>query len=204
MGSTLLSSTFWSECMSVCVFLRSLQGLFQLRAKNTEKLWKSFYVLLSEMILRKAFSWGKKKNIFHIQKGTYPITELPSSISTSINPSSILRLCVEALPWAKSMSLVVVNVGHVSDDTVSQPFVTTFWLHCKSSTRKKHFQLLISSCWLFWSKGLTALCLFLKDYFWLVKLFKKTKRSFLWFSHIDLGKISPIQMKLILCDKSSE
>lgn len=37
-GSTLLSSSFSAECVSVCVFLHSPQGLFQLRAKNTEKL----------------------------------------------------------------------------------------------------------------------------------------------------------------------
>lgn len=37
-GSTLLSSSFRTECVSVCVFLHSPQGLFQLRAKNTEKL----------------------------------------------------------------------------------------------------------------------------------------------------------------------
>lgn len=36
--SPLLSSSFRMECVSVCVFLHSPQGLFQLRAKNTEKL----------------------------------------------------------------------------------------------------------------------------------------------------------------------
>ena len=102
-GSTLLSSSFRRECVSVCVFLHSPQGLFQLRAKNTEKLWKSFYVLLSEMILRGLFMKKKKKKKktfysgFHIQKGTYPITKLPSSLSTSINPSSILRPCICAV-----------------------------------------------------------------------------------------------------------
>lgn len=110
-GSTLLSSSFRRECVSVCVLLHSPQGLFQLRAKNTEKLGKSFYVLLSEMILRKAFYKNTFYSDFYIQKGTYSITKLPSSFSASINPSSILRsatvLCVEALLWAKSMSLVV-------------------------------------------------------------------------------------------------
>lgn len=37
-GSTLLSSSFRKECVSVCVFLHSPQGLFQLRAKNRETL----------------------------------------------------------------------------------------------------------------------------------------------------------------------
>lgn len=37
-GSTLLSLSFRRECVSVCVFLHFPQGLFQLRAKNTEKL----------------------------------------------------------------------------------------------------------------------------------------------------------------------
>lgn len=131
-GSSLLSSSFSAECVSVCVFLHSPQGLFQLRAKNTEKLWKSFYVLLSEMILRKAFY----KNTF-IQASTSrrALTQLPSSLlSFSINPASILRpvsaLCVEALLWAKSMSLVVSYVGHVSEYTVSQSFETTLWPYC--------------------------------------------------------------------------
>lgn len=148
----------------------------------------------------------KKKKKIHIQKGTYPITKLPSSISTSINPSSILRLCVEALPWAKSMSSVVVNVGHVSDDTVSQPFLTTFWLQCKTSTRKKkkHFQLRISVMLTILKQKFHCPILFLNYYFWLLKWFKKTKKSFLWFSHIGLGKIRHIQMKLILYDKPSE
>lgn len=144
MGSTLLSSSFRIECVSVCVFQRSPQGLFQLRAKNTEKLWKSFYVLLSEMILRKALYKNTFYSGFHIQKGTYSITKLPSSLFTSINPASILRpacvLCAEAPLWAKCMSLVVRNVGHVSEYTVSQTFVNTFWPYCnfkRSYTHKK-------------------------------------------------------------------
>lgn len=152
MGSTLLSSSFWRECVSVCVFLRSPQGLFQLRAKNTEKLWKSFYVVLSEMILRKAFHEKKGKLFIQASTSRRALTQLPSSLPPFLHPSIPPlflgpRLRVDALPWAKSMSLVVVNVGHVSKNTVSQPFVTSFWVYCKNSkehgTRKQHIQELI-------------------------------------------------------------
>lgn len=100
MGSTLLSSSFWRECMSVCVFLHSPQGLFQMRAKNTEKLWKSFYVLLSEMILRKPFheKTTKKQQLF-IKASTSrrALTQLPSSLPPFLHPSIpplFLGLCL--------------------------------------------------------------------------------------------------------------
>lgn len=85
--------------MTVCVLLHSPLGLFQLRAKNTEKKEKTLKELLCSFERndpKKGFSWGEKKRKssysgLHIQKGTYPITKPSSSISTSINPSSILR-----------------------------------------------------------------------------------------------------------------
>lgn len=104
-GSTLLSSSFRRECVSVCVLLHSPQGLFQLRAKNTEKLWKSFYVLLSEMILR--------KKILFIQTSTSrrALTQLPSSLPLSLHPSihplflglhpcCVWRYCHGQIAWA--------------------------------------------------------------------------------------------------------
>lgn len=139
MGSTLLSSSFWRvhECLCVSAFSA---GTISVEGKEHRETSKELLCTFEWNDLKKGFSWKKTTTFysgFHIQKGTYPITKLPSSISTSINPSSILRpvsvLCVEALPWAKSMSLVVVNVGHVSECTVSQPFVTFFWLYCKNS-----------------------------------------------------------------------
>lgn len=151
-GSTLLSSSFCGECVSVCVLLHSPQGLFQLRAKNTEKLWKSFYVVLRETILRKAFHEEKKGKVF-IQASTSrrALTQLPSSLPPFLHPSipplflGPVSLCVDALPWAKSMSLVVVNVGHVSGNAVSQPFLTSFFggRNCKKwkdHASSKHVQ----------------------------------------------------------------
>lgn len=86
-GSTLLSSYFRRERVSVCVFLHSPQGLFQLRAKNTEKLWKSFYVLLSKMILRKAFYEKKKKLFIQASTSRRALTQLPSSLPPFLHPS---------------------------------------------------------------------------------------------------------------------
>lgn len=77
----------------------------------------------------------KKKGKLFIQASTSrrALTQLPSSLPPFLHPSipplflGPMSLCVDALPRAKSMSLVVVNVGHVSGNTVSQPFVTSFF-----------------------------------------------------------------------------
>lgn len=119
-GSTLLSCSFRTECVSVCVLWRSPQGLFRLGAKNTEKLWKSFYALLSEMILRKGFH-KEKKNLF-IQASTSRrvLTQLPNSFPLFLHPSIpplFLGGSMQALLWAKSMSWS--NVGHVNKRTLT-------------------------------------------------------------------------------------
>lgn len=116
------------ECLCVAAFSA---GTLSVEGKEHRETLKELLCSFERNDPKKGFSGGKKSfySGLHIQKGTYPITKLSSSISTSINPSSILRplsLCVDALPQAKSMSLVVVNVGHVSANAVSQPFVTSF------------------------------------------------------------------------------
>lgn len=97
-GQPFFSSSFWRECVSVCVFLHSPQGLFQLRAKNTEKLWKSFLCTFEWNDSKKGFSWEKKKKK-NIQASTSrrALTQLPSSLPPFPHPSVppvFLGLCL--------------------------------------------------------------------------------------------------------------
>lgn len=151
MGSTLLSSSFWRvrECLCVSAFSA---GTISVEGKEHRETLKELLCSFEWNDPKKGFSWKKGKLFIQASTSRRALTQLPSSLPPFLHPSIPPlflgpRLRVDALPWAKSMSLVVVNVGHVSKNTVSQPFVTSFGVYCKNSkehgTRKQHIQELI-------------------------------------------------------------
>lgn len=99
------------ECLCVAAFSA---GTISAEGKEHRETLKELLCTFEWNDPKKAFFFFIKNTFhsdFYLQKGTYSITSLPPSLSASIHPASILRpvsvLCVEALPWANSMSLVV-------------------------------------------------------------------------------------------------